>query len=67
MNIRSLLNPLKYTAISDLADTRNIDVFALTRLLLLLPLLNFAMLLRRASFSSVILVLLLPIMRMLLV
>jgi len=29
-NIRSLLNPLKYTAISDLADTRNIDVFALT-------------------------------------
>jgi len=30
LNIRSLLNPLKYTAISDLADTRNIDVFALT-------------------------------------
>jgi len=30
LNIRSLLNPLKYTAISDLAQTRNIDVFALT-------------------------------------
>jgi len=30
LNIRSLLNPLKYTAISDLADTHNIDVFALT-------------------------------------
>ena len=30
LNIRSLLNPLKYTAISDLAETRNIDLFALT-------------------------------------
>ena len=30
LNIRSLLNPLKYTAIADLAETRNIDVFALT-------------------------------------
>ena len=30
LNIRSLLNPRKYTAISDLAETRNIDAFALT-------------------------------------
>jgi len=30
LKICSLLNPLKYTAISDLAETRNIDVFALT-------------------------------------
>jgi len=30
LNIRSLLNPLKFTAISDLAETRNIDLFALT-------------------------------------
>jgi exonuclease III len=30
LNIRSLLNPLKYTAIADLAETRNIDAFALT-------------------------------------
>jgi len=30
LDIRSLLNPLKNTAISDLTDTRNIDVFALT-------------------------------------
>jgi hypothetical protein len=30
LNIRSLLNPLKYTAIADLAETRTIDVFALT-------------------------------------
>jgi len=30
LNIRSLFNPLKYTVISDLADTRNFDVFALT-------------------------------------
>ena len=30
LNIRSLLNPLKFTAISDLADSRHIDLFALT-------------------------------------
>ncbi len=30
LNIRSLLNPLKYTAISDLADSHHIDIFALT-------------------------------------
>jgi len=30
LNIRSFLNPLKYTAISDLADTHKIHVFALT-------------------------------------
>ena len=30
LNIRSLLNPLKYTAIADLAETGTIDVFALT-------------------------------------
>ena len=30
LNIRSLLNPLKFTAISDLANSRQIDLFALT-------------------------------------
>ena len=30
LNIRSLLNPLKFTAISDLAESRCIDLFALT-------------------------------------
>ena len=30
LNIRSFTNPLHYTAIADLADTHNIDVFALT-------------------------------------
>jgi exonuclease III len=30
LNIRSLLNPLKFTAISDLAESRHIDLFALT-------------------------------------
>ena len=30
LNIRSLLNPLKYTAISDIAETHHIDLFALT-------------------------------------
>ena len=30
LNIRSLLNPLKYTAISDLADSHHVDLFALT-------------------------------------
>ena len=30
LNIRSLLNLLKYTAISDLAQSRQIDLFALT-------------------------------------
>jgi len=68
LNIRSLLNPLKYTAISDLADTRNIDVFALTETWITpATLLNFAMLLPQASSSSAILALHLPIMHMLLV
>ena len=30
LNIRSFLNPLKYTAVSDLAQSHNIDVFALS-------------------------------------
>ena len=30
LNIRSLLNPLKYTSIADLAESRHIDLFALT-------------------------------------
>jgi hypothetical protein len=30
LNIRSLTNPVHYTAVSDLADTYNIDLFALT-------------------------------------
>jgi exonuclease III len=30
LNIRSLTNPIHYTALSDLADTYNIDLFALT-------------------------------------
>jgi len=30
LNIRSLLNPVKYTAIADLADAYQIDLFALT-------------------------------------
>jgi len=70
LNIRSLLNPLKYTAMSDLADTRNIDVFALTETWITpsaTPSELRNVILRRASSSSVILVLLLPIMRMLLV
>jgi len=31
LNIRSFTNPLHYTAIIDLADTHNIDVFALSK------------------------------------
>jgi len=30
LNIRSFTNPLQYTAIADLADTHNIDVYALS-------------------------------------
>jgi len=30
LNIRSFTNPLHYTAIADLADTHNIDIFALS-------------------------------------
>jgi exonuclease III len=30
LNVRSLLNPLKFTAISDLAESHHIDLFALT-------------------------------------
>ena len=30
LNVRSLLNPLKFTAIHDLAESRHIDLFALT-------------------------------------
>jgi exonuclease III len=30
LNIRSLLNPMKYTALSDLAQSRQVDLFALT-------------------------------------
>ena len=30
LNIRSLLNPLKYTSMADLAESRHIDLFALT-------------------------------------
>jgi len=54
LNIRFLLNPFKYTAISDLADTRNIDIFALTETWITssATLLNFAMLLPPASSSS---------------
>jgi len=32
LNIRSQLNPLKFTAISDLAESRHIDLFALTEI-----------------------------------
>jgi len=48
-NIRSFINPLHYTAIADLTDTHNIDVFApilkLAFLLTLQPPLNYFMLL----------------------
>jgi len=30
LNIRSFTNPLHYNAIADLADTHNIDIFALS-------------------------------------
>jgi hypothetical protein len=32
LNIRSLTNPVHYTALSDLADNYNIDLFALTEI-----------------------------------
>jgi len=56
LNIRSLLNPLKYTAISDIADTRNIEYNSALTETWITPcailLLNFAMLLLRTWSSS---------------
>ena len=66
LNIRSLLNPLKYTAIADLAETRNIDAFALTETWIT-PSATSAELRNatpRASFSSAIHAPPLPLMHM---
>jgi hypothetical protein len=57
LNIRSLINPVHYTALSDLADTYNIDLLPLVKpgYLLILLLLSSLMLLLLVSLSLVIL------------
>ena len=58
LNTRSLLNPMKFTAIFDLAQSRNVDLFALTETwITLLPhLLNYAMQPLPVSLSLAVLV-----------